>query len=118
MAQNIQSIHDVITEFDCTLFAFEYYYEILWLKQSKETKDIIYMVYIKTTQKHSYMYLYWTGERKQDICMYVCVCVCIYIYMSSLIQVTEIILLYVYHELYTYELCFHFLLISYISKIL
>ena len=54
------------------------------------------------------------------VCMYMCVCVYIYIYiyMSSLIWVTEIILLYVYHELYIYELCFQFLLISHISKML
>jgi len=77
-AQNIQSISWC---YNCTLFAFEYYYEILWLKQSKETKDIIFMVYIRTTQKHSYMYLYWTGEIKQDICMYVCVCVCINVFL-------------------------------------
>ena len=49
--------------------------------------------------------------------MYVCVCVCVYKCLPF-IQVTEIILLYVYHELYAYELCFQFLLISHISKIL
>jgi hypothetical protein len=72
------SFHDVITEFHCILFSFEYYYKILWLQQPKETEGIIFMVYIRTTEKHSYMYLYWPGERKQDIYIY------IYIYMSSL----------------------------------
>jgi len=77
--------HDVITKFNCILFAFEYYYEILWLKQSKKTKGIIVMMYIRATQKHSYRYLCWPGERKQDICIcmyvYVCVCVCVYVYV-------------------------------------
>jgi hypothetical protein len=64
--------YSVIAEFHCILFSFECCCKILWLQQSKETEGIIFMVYIRTTQKHSYMYFYWQGERKQDIYIYIC----------------------------------------------